>query len=87
MPLKLRDLFNEDLDSVFSYRTNRFVIIKDPWLGCTHLLLQLSIMLYVIVYVIIIEKGFIKKEFSGGSTLMIKSGGELVLGSNGTGKF
>ena len=36
MTLKLRDIFNDDLDRVFSYRTQRFVVIRDIWLGCTH---------------------------------------------------
>ena len=50
MPLKLRDLFSDDLDRVFAYRTQRFVVIKDFWLGCAHKVIQLVIMIYVIVY-------------------------------------
>ena len=87
MPLKLRDLFNDDLDTVFSYRTSRFVIIKDPILGCTHKLIQIAIMLYVVVYVLILDKGYIKKEYTSGTTVMIKTGGELVMGSKGKGKI
>lgn len=75
MPLKLRDLFSEDLDRVFSYRTPRFVVIKDVCLGCTHILLQLAIILYVVLYAIIWNEGYIKKEYSMGTTLMIKDGG------------
>jgi hypothetical protein len=75
MSLKLRDIFNEDLDKVFSYRTGRYVIIRDVWLGCTHLLLQLGIVAYVIAYAIIINEGYITKEYHDGTTIMDKSGG------------
>ena len=87
MPLKLRDLFSEDLDRVFAYRTQRFVIIKDVWLGCTHKLLQMAIMLYVIFFALWWNEGYIKKEYATGTTMMIKDGGEIVQGSSGRGKF
>ncbi len=87
MPLKLRDLFSDDLDRVFSYRTSRFVIIKDFWLGCTFKLIQLLIMLYVVIIAIIWNEGYIKKEFSLGTTLMIKEGSELTIGSKQSGKL
>ncbi len=75
MPLKLRDLFSDDLDKVFSYRTARFVVIKDVWLGCTYKLLQLAILLYVVIYALIIRQGYLKTEFVMGTTLFIKDGG------------
>lgn len=74
MPLKLRDLFSDDLDNVFSYRTSRVVIIKDVWLGCTHKLLQIGILLYVVIYALIIKEGYMKTEFVMGTTLSIKHG-------------
>ena len=74
MPLKLRDLFSDDLDKVFSYRTSRFVIIRDVWLGCTHKLLQIGILLYVVIYALIMCEGYIKTEFVMGTTLSVKNG-------------
>jgi hypothetical protein len=87
MPLKLRDMFNDDLDNVFSYRTARFVIIRDIWLGCTHKILQVSILLYVIIYAIVLNEGYIKKQYSVGTTMIIKSGGQFVTGSLSNGKL
>jgi hypothetical protein len=78
MGLTLRDLFTEDLDKVFSYRTGRFVIIRDPCLGITHIFLQVVILLYVVVYAIILNEGYIKKQFNEGITIIEKSGGQLV---------
>lgn len=75
MSLKLRDIFNGDLDRVFSYKTGRLVIIKDLWLGCTHRLIQLLIIVYVIVYALIINEGYIKREFEVGNTVIVKKGG------------
>ena len=82
MSLKLRDIFNDDLDSVFSYRTQRFVVIKDFWLGCASQTIRISILIYVLVYAIILNEGYIKKEYSVGQTLIAKNGGELVTSSN-----
>lgn len=87
MPLKLRDLFSEDLDRVFAYRTSRFVVIKDVWLGCAHKLLQMSIFLYVVIYALVWNEGYIKKEFAIGTTMIIKDGGEIVIGSNNRGIY
>jgi ATP P2X receptor len=90
MPLKLRDLFSEDLDTKFSYRTLRFVIIKDVWLGCAHKTLQLAIALYVIIVAIYLNEGYIKKEFTAqttSTTLLVKSGSQLVTGSKNTCKL
>lgn len=68
MPLKLRDIFSDDLDTVFSYRTQRFVLIKDAWLGCFNIALQVFILFYVIVYAIIINQGYIVKEYADTTT-------------------
>ena len=86
MPFKFRDLLNKDLDSVFSYRTGRLVIIRDMWLGCTYNILQTAIIFYVIIYAIVINEGYIKKEYSIGQTVMVKEGSQLVVGSEKTGK-
>ena len=52
MPLKLRDIFNDDLDNVFSYRTTRYVVIRDVWLGCTNKCIEFAIIIYVVIFAI-----------------------------------
>ena len=86
MPLKLRDLFSEDLDKVFAYRTQRFVVIKDVYLGCAHKTLQIMIMLYVLIVAVWLNEGYIKKEFTAATTsntLIVRGGSQLVKGSRG----
>jgi hypothetical protein len=85
----LRDLFNDDLDTVFSYRTQRFVVIKDIWLGCAHKTLQIGILLYVVLVAVILNEGYIKKEYTATSTSqthMVRSGSQMVTGSLNTSK-
>ena len=41
--------------------------------------------MYVVFYAIIINEGYIKKQYSMGKTMIIKEGGELITGSQNTG--
>jgi len=43
--------------------------------------------MYVVFYAIIINEGYIKKQYSMGKTMIIKEGGELITGSQNTGKY
>jgi hypothetical protein len=80
MPLKLRDLFTDDLDKVFSYRTQRFVVIKDIYLGCAHKFFQILILLYVLIIAVWLNEGYISKEYSTSqsATVIERGGSELV---------
>lgn len=51
-----------DPDNVFSYDTFKMVTIRDRYLGFLHHSLQLGILLYIVVYVIFIQKEFLKLE-------------------------
>jgi hypothetical protein len=62
-------------------------VIRDVWLGCTYKLLQIGILLYVIIYALIINEGYIKKDFSTGSTIILKNGGEIVTGTKNNGNL
>jgi len=48
MPIKLRNLFNEDLDVVFAYRTELFATIQNSWLGFLFRVICGAIILYAI---------------------------------------
>lgn len=85
--MKMRNVITDDLDKVFSYRSLRFVIIKDLWLGLTHKLITALIWIYVGLIAIYLNEGYIKKEFTAqttATTLLVKSGGSLVTGSRNT---
>lgn len=49
-------------DDVFSYSTLKMVTIRDRYLGLLHYLLQLAILIYIVVFVIFIQKQFLDKE-------------------------
>ena len=63
-PMKMRNILAEDLDKVFAYRSLRFVIIKDLWLGLANKIITLLIWIYVGVIAIYLNEGYIKKEFT-----------------------
>ena len=63
-PMKMRNILAEDLDKVFAYRSLRFVIIKDLWLGLANKIITLFIWIYVGVIAIYLNEGYIKKEFT-----------------------
>ncbi len=88
-PMKMRNVISDDLDKVFSYRSLRFVIIKDLWLGLTHKMITALIWIYVGLIAIYLNEGYIKKEFTAQTTtttLLLKSGGFLATGSHNTSK-
>lgn len=72
--LKLRDIFDQDLDTTFSYRTNILVEIRDKNLGLLAKFINLAILIYIIVYVFIINKAYIQEEYSRGSVVTYQSG-------------
>lgn len=72
--LQLRDIFSQDLDKLFSYRTPMLVLIKDRTLGLMAIFINLCILIYFVVYVIIIQKAYLAEEYSRGSALMYVTG-------------
>lgn len=72
--LQLRDIFNEDLDKLFSYTTPMIVLIKDRYLGLLAHLINFCILLYFIIYVIIIQKAYLIEEYSTGPSMVYGSG-------------
>lgn len=51
-----------DPDEVFSYKSFKMVCIRDRYLGLFHHLLQFGILIYIIVYVIFVSRGFLEKQ-------------------------
>lgn len=51
-----------DPDNVFAYDTFKMVTIRDRYLGMLHHGLQIGILIYIIVFVLIIQKEFLTKE-------------------------
>ena len=72
--LELRDVFNQDPDKLFSYTTQKIVLILNRYLGLLKLLLTLGILLYVAVYVLGIKKAYLEEEYSVGTGLIYSSG-------------
>lgn len=77
--LKLRDIFKRDLDVVFHYRTPMVVLIRDKWLGIIKHLISLSLFLYTLVYVLIIEKAYLVQEYTLGESLVFMTGTALSI--------
>ena len=75
--LQLRDIFSTDLERLFSYKTPMLVLIKDRYLGILKLLINLGILVYFVVYVIVLQKAYLQKEYSIGSAIVYATGTAL----------
>eukprot|EP00300_Choanocystis_sp_HF-7_P033189 c45485_g1_i1.p1 GENE.c45485_g1_i1~~c45485_g1_i1.p1 ORF type:complete len:417 (+),score=74.66 c45485_g1_i1:49-1299(+) len=51
-----------DLDEVFAYKTFKVVVYLDARLGLLHILLVVLILIYIVGFAIIFNKGYIEKE-------------------------
>eukprot|EP01059_Diplonema_ambulator_P035300 TRINITY_DN8254_c0_g1_i1.p1 TRINITY_DN8254_c0_g1~~TRINITY_DN8254_c0_g1_i1.p1 ORF type:complete len:483 (+),score=77.18 TRINITY_DN8254_c0_g1_i1:51-1451(+) len=54
------------MDDLFAYRTPRTVMIRDRKLGITRVLLLIILFVYVVIYEVILQKGYLVKEFPVG---------------------
>lgn len=84
--IELRDIFEQDMDTLFAYRTPMLVNILDWRLGMLATLLKLGILAYIVVYVFIISKVYIASERSIGSVITYKSGTAISQPDNNTGE-
>jgi len=57
-----------DLDEVFAYETIKVVRVKDRYLGILRLLLLLGIFLYIVVFVLILQKKYLLNVVPVGTT-------------------
>ena len=55
-----------DADDVFAYKVPRTVKIRDRKLGIARILLLIGLFVYVIIYEIILQKGYLSKENPAG---------------------
>lgn len=68
------DILRQDVDHLFSYNSKRQVQFRDRILGILNYAIQVCIMIYVIGYVFIYEKGYLKGETSHGLAVTAISG-------------
>eukprot|EP00039_Didymoeca_costata_P008411 m.111739 g.111739 ORF g.111739 m.111739 type:complete len:84 (-) comp14070_c1_seq2:1421-1672(-) len=48
-----------DIDDLLSFQTPKYVVVRDYRLGLLNYSFQLAITLYIIVYAIVLEQGFV----------------------------
>jgi ATP P2X receptor len=80
--LQLRDIFDQDLDKLFSYNTPMLVLINDKYLGLMKNFINLIILLYFFVYVIILKQAYIQKEDSVGTAMIYATGTAISLNNS-----
>ncbi|KAJ9444708.1 P2X receptor A [Diplonema papillatum] len=51
-----------DLDDLFAYRTPRTVLIRDRKLGISRIAILIALFIYVVIYEVIVQKGYMIKE-------------------------
>lgn len=71
----------EDMDRSLSYYTKQQVNIVDKRLGILYYLLIISIVLYIVIYMFIIEKGYLELEQAKGSVATHVSGDAVSVSS------
>ncbi|KAJ9456603.1 P2X receptor A [Diplonema papillatum] len=65
-----------DADDLFAYKTNRRVVIRDRKLGIARILIIVGLFMYVVVYEVIMQHGYLIKDVPiGFNTLSIRRGG------------
>eukprot|EP01060_Flectonema_neradi_P005899 TRINITY_DN13957_c0_g1_i1.p1 TRINITY_DN13957_c0_g1~~TRINITY_DN13957_c0_g1_i1.p1 ORF type:complete len:491 (+),score=81.14 TRINITY_DN13957_c0_g1_i1:73-1545(+) len=68
-----------DLDDLFAYRTPRTVLIRDRKLGLSRIILALALFLYIVVYEVIMKKGYLEKELPvGWSKISFRPGNDAT---------
>lgn len=84
---QVMDILKEDVDRLFSYNTMQMVKILDKFLGILNNVLTLIILSYVVVYVFIIDKGYLEYEQAKGITLTHVHGDAVSQGTKGDMKY
>eukprot|EP01064_Diplonema_japonicum_P016510 TRINITY_DN2451_c0_g1_i1.p1 TRINITY_DN2451_c0_g1~~TRINITY_DN2451_c0_g1_i1.p1 ORF type:complete len:556 (+),score=134.37 TRINITY_DN2451_c0_g1_i1:77-1669(+) len=51
-----------DLDDILAYQTPRVVKVRDRRLGCARILIMIAIFIYIVIYEVILQKGYLLKE-------------------------
>eukprot|EP01062_Namystynia_karyoxenos_P022045 TRINITY_DN18434_c0_g2_i2.p1 TRINITY_DN18434_c0_g2~~TRINITY_DN18434_c0_g2_i2.p1 ORF type:complete len:470 (+),score=126.57 TRINITY_DN18434_c0_g2_i2:85-1410(+) len=59
MPLPFASL---DADDLFAYKTSRRIVIRDRKLGLIRLGIIIAIFVYVVIYEVVLRKGYLKKQ-------------------------
>ena len=70
-------IFDVDMDDLFAYKTERRVIMRDRKLGIARVLILIGLFCYVVIYEVILNKGYlIKDEPVGFSTISVRRGSD-----------
>lgn len=81
------DILKEDVDRLFSYNTIIQVKILDRWLGIVNNILTLIIALYIVVYVFVMDKGYLEYEAAVGTMMTHVYGDTVSQGTQGDLKY
>ena len=73
--LRIRDLVQVDVDTFFSYRTEKEVMVRDRFYGILFYTCNILVLIFIIVFAIIIGGGAYVFEDSIGGGYMVKSFG------------
>lgn len=77
-------IFNQDLDSLLSYNTRQQVAIESWVLGLVEKLVFFVIGMYVMVYVLWYQQGYLEVEVATGSTITFVSGDTVARSLSGS---
>lgn len=71
----------EDLDTLFSYRTPQYVEILDRKLGIAAQSINILILLYIVIYMFYLKRGYLEFEQAKGAIATIVSGDIIAVSS------
>lgn len=83
------EIFNQDLDKSFSYSTKMEVLIRDRHVGLTNLLLQFTMVVFIVGVIFIYDVGYLEFEQASGSVIAHLQGDVVAvsIGKPGTRHF
>eukprot|EP01064_Diplonema_japonicum_P031557 TRINITY_DN569_c2_g1_i1.p1 TRINITY_DN569_c2_g1~~TRINITY_DN569_c2_g1_i1.p1 ORF type:complete len:504 (+),score=91.96 TRINITY_DN569_c2_g1_i1:63-1574(+) len=71
----VQKVLDVDADDLFAYKTPRRVVIRDRKLGMARILIMIALFVYVVIYEVILQKGYlIKDEPVGFATVSVRRG-------------
>eukprot|EP01060_Flectonema_neradi_P002750 TRINITY_DN11743_c0_g1_i1.p1 TRINITY_DN11743_c0_g1~~TRINITY_DN11743_c0_g1_i1.p1 ORF type:complete len:521 (+),score=52.86 TRINITY_DN11743_c0_g1_i1:146-1708(+) len=77
MPNACQRIFDVDIDDLFAYKADRRVIIRDRRLGIARVLIIVILFVYVVIYEVVMQKGYlIKDEPVGFNTISVRRGSD-----------
>lgn len=76
--LRIRDLVQVDVDTFFSYRTNKEVMVRDRFYGILFYICNILVLIFIVVFAIIIGGGaYVYEDSIGGGYMVNSYGGSM----------